>query len=228
MFSKTAHFLVIVFIVGVGAAFFEEFRAIFMRFKGNHFIARYSFPIGVYKKIQKSYPYLALEEIERVIAGLRQYFIVCALAKGRFISMPSRVVDVAWHEFILHTRDYKAFCDKAFGKFLHHTPAVALNKQDAMDKGSLLCWKLACSLEKINPQYPEKLPLLFSLDGDLKIPDGFIHKINCSPNHKGEYSLTGVACGGCGSSWFGSSQDHCDSAGNNAGSDSCDSGCGGD
>jgi hypothetical protein len=39
--------------------------------------------------------------------------------------MPSQAVDTAWHEFILLTKNYADFCEKAFGKFLHHTPHSA-------------------------------------------------------------------------------------------------------
>lgn len=31
-------------------------------------------------------------------------------------------VDDMWHEFILFTKDYAAFCDRYFGTFLHHLP----------------------------------------------------------------------------------------------------------
>ncbi len=35
---------------------------------------------------------------------------------------PALIVDYAWHEFILCTKSYAAFCDKKFGKFIHHHP----------------------------------------------------------------------------------------------------------
>lgn len=33
------------------------------------------------------------------------------------------VIDEMWHSFILHTRDYVEFCDRFFGKYIHHTPS---------------------------------------------------------------------------------------------------------
>jgi hypothetical protein len=36
--------------------------------------------------------------------------------------MPSKLVDEAWHEFILDSVAYVDFCDQAFGDYLHHTP----------------------------------------------------------------------------------------------------------
>jgi hypothetical protein len=36
--------------------------------------------------------------------------------------MPSKLVDDAWHEFILDSVSYVDFCSQAFGDYLHHTP----------------------------------------------------------------------------------------------------------
>ena len=38
-----------------------------------------------------------------------------------FISPPGPV-DVAWHAFILHTRDYESYCNERFGRVIHHEP----------------------------------------------------------------------------------------------------------
>ncbi|WKU07301.1 hypothetical protein [Micromonospora sp. HUAS LYJ1] len=35
---------------------------------------------------------------------------------------PSNLVDIGWHTFILHTRDYAEFCDRIAGRFIHHEP----------------------------------------------------------------------------------------------------------
>ena len=35
---------------------------------------------------------------------------------------PSISVDLAWHEFILCTRAYAAFCQQHFGRMMHHDP----------------------------------------------------------------------------------------------------------
>jgi uncharacterized membrane protein YgcG len=42
----------------------------------------------------------------------------------RFIS-PPQPVDAAWHAFILHTRDYEAYCLERFGRVIHHQPTGA-------------------------------------------------------------------------------------------------------
>jgi hypothetical protein len=39
--------------------------------------------------------------------------------------MYSTRVDEAWHQFVLFTRQYTDFCQRFFGKFLHHNPSNA-------------------------------------------------------------------------------------------------------
>ena len=41
---------------------------------------------------------------------------------NQVIGMPSHAVDEAWHGLILCTARYSAFCEKAYGRFLHHHP----------------------------------------------------------------------------------------------------------
>ena len=36
---------------------------------------------------------------------------------------PSARVDMAWHEFILFTRTYTSFCERNYGKMIHHEPS---------------------------------------------------------------------------------------------------------
>src|SRR5690348_2511374 len=56
--------------------------------------------------------------------GLRQWLrsAGAALRDGVVIGMPSHAVDEAWHGFILCTARYAAFCEAAYGRFLHHHP----------------------------------------------------------------------------------------------------------
>jgi hypothetical protein len=135
---------------------------------------------------------------QQVFDGLRDYFIICAQARGRFVSMPSQVADDAWHAFILHTRVYQDFCNKAFGRFLHHTPAEAMSTPTLATEGIRRAWHLACALEKINPKQPSRLPRLFALDGKLNIANGFRYDTRCRPG-SGSYCASDIGCGsGCG------------------------------
>ena len=44
---------------------------------------------------------------------------------------PTRAVDEAWHTFILHTLDYAAYCEKRFGRFIHHVPTTGVSRNDS-------------------------------------------------------------------------------------------------
>jgi hypothetical protein len=95
----------------------------------ERFIRTYALPSGLLKKLAQRRPGLVLKDQQLVARGLRQFFLAHLKSGRKFVSMPSQVVDDLWHEFILYTRDYDQFCAKAFGKFLHHTPAVALGSR---------------------------------------------------------------------------------------------------
>lgn len=38
------------------------------------------------------------------------------------IDEPTQVIDRMWHHFILFTKDYQSFCNRFFGKMVHHAP----------------------------------------------------------------------------------------------------------
>ena len=38
---------------------------------------------------------------------------------------PLRIVDEMWHEFLLHTTRYAGFCERWFGRYVHHEPTPA-------------------------------------------------------------------------------------------------------
>lgn len=139
------------------------------------------------------------------------------------VAMPSQIVDDGWHEFILFTRSYKDFCKKALGRFLHHTPTEAMRTPTLAQEGIKRAWRLACAKERINPNNPTRLPLIFAIDSMLNIPNGFKYSLNCkdknSPSYGGGYCAGHIGCtSGCAGD-FG--------ANTSSGAD-CGSGCGGD
>jgi hypothetical protein len=186
------------------------------------FIRDYAFPQGLLDRLAKHRPGLTLKDRALVARGLRQFFLTYLRSGRRFVSMPSQVADDLWHEFILYTKSYDAFCRQAFGRFLHHTPAVVLGEQQQSNAGLRRCWHWACREENIDPQHPSRLPLLFALDAKLGIADGFIYAPNCKVLAPGG---TGTAyCGadlGSGSGSDGGSGDDSSSDGGDGG------GCGG-
>lgn len=144
------------------------------------FIEQYSWPPGLTARLAKTHPHLRSLDIDRVGRGLKQFFLAYLLSGGKPVAMPSQVADDLWHEFILSTRAYQAFCEDAFGRFLHHTPAAALDpREKSSNAGLRRVWWHACKLERIDPAKPERLPLLFALDGDYDIAGGFRYHPDC-------------------------------------------------
>lgn len=137
------------------------------------------FPPSVRRGISKDYPNLRSSDQARILDGLRQYLEVCARARLRPVAMPSRAVDSAWHHFILASREYETFCRSAFGRFLHHTPHESVSGRQTANTSLVRCWRIACAIEGIAPERPSHLPLLFALDAEFEIADGFHYAINC-------------------------------------------------
>jgi len=85
---------------------------------------------------------------ELVEAGLRQWLRCCAAAMrdDQMIGMPSHAVDEAWHGLILCTARYAAFCDRAYGRFLHHHPeggapaGMAADSMDEQLRRTVIAW----------------------------------------------------------------------------------------
>jgi hypothetical protein len=185
------------------------------------FITTYVFPSVLARKVREKYPHLTDVQMGLVARGLRQYFLICYKANKQFVSMPSQAADELWHEFILHTRSYQQFCNKAFGRFIHHLPAEAMISKSHAQDGIKRTWRLACAAENINPQSPSRLPFIFALDGLLQIPDGFEYSLDCKNETgagAGSYCAGDIGCSsGCGGS-----------SGSDAGDSGCGGGCGGD
>lgn len=146
----------------------------------ERFVREAALPQYLKRKLRDAYPHLAQKDAELVEQGLRQFFLSCLRSKRQFVAMPSRAVDVLWHEFILHTRAYQDWCQSALGFFLHHTPAEALGRRAKHNDGLRRAWYWACKQENIDPRLPGRLPLLFALDAKLGIANGFFYLPDCS------------------------------------------------
>jgi hypothetical protein len=200
-------------------------------------IRSFTLPKGLYDKLQKKHPALALKDCQLVAQGLRQFFLTYLKSGHQQVSMPSQVADDLWHEFILYTKNYQMFCDKAFGRFLHHTPAAVMSSAKQSNTGLRRCWWFACKEENINPRAPTRLPLLFALDTKLNIANGFRYAADCSLTRaQGAAAAAGagvIYCGGDfssssldgGTDGFGDSGGGSDSGGDSG--SGCGGGCGG-
>lgn len=163
--------IAIVALVVAGAAWWYRIKA-----NRRTFIEQYRFPAVLRSKIRFKYPDLDEKQMFQVLEGLRQFFLVCAIANAvqrkRSFGMPSKIVDDAWHEFILMSREYSRFCDQAFGGYLHHTPAGA---GDEPYEKSLLR-----TLHQLKSRHTNHagwamlggIPLLFALDKAMAVEGG--------------------------------------------------------
>lgn len=201
----------------------------------RQFIREARLPGMLVGKLIAAYPQLTPRDAELVLRGLRQFFMAHLRSDRKFVSMPSQVVDAAWHEFILHTAYYQQWCQSAFGRMLHHTPAEVLGRDARRNDGLRRTWYWACKEESIDPRKPTRLPLLFALDAKLGVANGFHYVPDCGAIDRAADS--GTQCG----SSFSSSDAGAGDAGGLGGSDSSgaegsssdssssssDSGCGG-
>ncbi len=170
-----------------------------IKLEREKYIRRYTFSSEIFSKIREQYPALEEKDLYLVARALRQYFLIYLRAEKKTIGMPSRVVDIMWHEFILDTRKYTAFCKKAFGGYFHHIPASKSQKGIAIANSMKLTLKLAFLEENINPANPTRLPLLFAIDEKLKIPHGNVYQLPKNTQETSSSSTSscgGIACGG--------------------------------
>lgn len=190
------------------------------------FIRGYGFPNGLIERLQKRRPGLAAKDGQLVARALRQFFLAHLKSGRGFVSMPSQITDDLWHEFILYTRNYQDFCARAFGRFMHHTPAVVLGADRQGNAGLRRTWWFCCKDENINPATPTRVPLLFAIDSKLGIADGFVYVPNCEALRK---NGSGSAyCGGdFGSSGVDGSTDGFGDAGGSGDAGGDGGGCGG-
>jgi hypothetical protein len=111
--------------------------------RANAEVAALDLPPAVFKTC----PWQPRDLVE---TGLRQWLRCCAAAlrDKQVIGMPSHAVDEAWHGFILCTARYSAFCDKAYGQFLHHhpdggAPAGAVSEpMDEQLRRTVIAWSM--------------------------------------------------------------------------------------
>ena len=224
--------------VGVGIILYVALRAWETSLR-RQFIRESTFPRFLGAKLRAQYPQLGVRDVELVLHGLRQFFMAHLRSQRQFVAMPSQVVDAAWHEFILHTRAYDAWCSAAFGKLMHHTPAEVLGRDPKRNDGLRRSWYWACKEESINPRKPTRLPLLFALDKKFAIAGGFTYVPDCSDIDRksgsdaycgtsfGDGGGDGGSTGDAGS--FGGSESSGEGAGggDGDGGGGCGGGCGG-
>ncbi|MBB5866622.1 hypothetical protein F4553_008092 [Allocatelliglobosispora scoriae] len=72
-------------------------------------------------RLHKDHPDLDLDLCARIQRQSLEFLAACASNPGTSLT-PSVMVDLGWHNLILHTEMYAAFCDAVAGRFIHHYP----------------------------------------------------------------------------------------------------------
>ncbi|TAG33477.1 MAG: hypothetical protein EAZ34_07480 [Polaromonas sp.] len=171
--------------------------AVWATYERQRLVREAPLPHFLKRKLRQAYPHLSQRDAELVERGLRQFFLACLRSRGKFVAMPSRVVDSMWHEFILHTAAYRNWCTLVLGRFMDHMPAEAMRKPASharVNDGLRRAWYWACRDESIRPREPSRLPLLFALDAKLGITNGFHYQPDCR-RLAGDGSSSGAHCG---------------------------------
>jgi hypothetical protein len=130
------------------------------------FIESYAFPQALKDRLHEEFE--TDHQVAVALEGLREWYLACLNAPGKMLGMPSRAVDIAWHEMILMTRAYHAFCERAFGHYLHHSPEAVI---DAPLEESLARTLAVVETQSLGIA---GVPLLFAIDGELGIEDGYV------------------------------------------------------
>ena len=65
------------------------------------------------------------EEAETLFSEAKKYIVLTQVDTSNIWEMYSLRVDEAWHQFILFTAQYADFCQRFFGRYVHHSPSNA-------------------------------------------------------------------------------------------------------
>jgi len=80
------------------------------------------------------------ETCETVLAEVIKFLTLASECTDTQIT-PSVKVDLAWHEFLLFTRRYFDFCERNYGKMIHHEPSDNRLKNSAQYAETLRCYR---------------------------------------------------------------------------------------
>lgn len=73
------------------------------------------------EKLLKEGIFSSSEQYQEAFTEFKKYVVLIALFK-KSLPMLSKPVDAVWHQFILFTKQYHAFCEEYLGFYLHHSP----------------------------------------------------------------------------------------------------------
>jgi hypothetical protein len=226
--------LALVAVAIVAGAAYRKHRGKRVRAVRAAYIQKYTYPAELRNRLQRNHD-LSLEGSGRVLEGLRQYFLACLAAQrsplAKEVGMPSKAVDAAWHEFIVLTKEYASFCEKAFGRYLHHTPQAMMSEPTSASLANTLHQLKGQSLTPAGWAMVGSVPLIFAIDRELGFKDGHVYDesaMHTLESQRQSMIASAAASGGGDASYTGSWGGGSDS-GDGGGGGSCGGGggCGG-
>jgi hypothetical protein len=77
------------------------------------------------------------------------------IKEGLSIDHPIVVIDEMWHNFVLFTKEYTAFCTDYFGYYMHHAPATESEETEFREKLKTIPKgeRMRSRMEQKRPQY---------------------------------------------------------------------------
>jgi len=87
------------------------------------------------EKLMKDRVVDSSEEGNALYLEVKRYLVLNQIDRTKIWKMYSHRVDEAWHEFVLFTAEYVAFCKQFFGHYVHHSPSNAPDSGGAAVRG---------------------------------------------------------------------------------------------
>jgi hypothetical protein len=107
----------------------------------------------------------------RVLDGLRDWLHAClAGASSQFVTLPSAGVATAWTT-LAATDAWPDLCDEAFGERMAPGSSEGLSPTRRRD-GLWRTWTILSRREGIDDVRPDRLPRLFAVDSEARVPGG--------------------------------------------------------
>lgn len=118
------------------------------------------------------------EYADRVELRYRRYLCMILYNGGRGSVVPTKEIDLFWHQHILDTRAYAKDCQRVFGEFLHHFPYFGMRgDEDARNLDSAFAETKAMYARLFGEEYSNS-----DATKCHKCDSGKCHKCNNNPN----------------------------------------------
>lgn len=108
------------------------------------------------RRIVREYT-LSRELSERIMDQTLGYLVITShYLDSDMVVMPSPLVDIGWHTFLLYSRDYEEFCGKITqGNMIYHTPND--DPDSPIESQPMTVWELEQAADRYNIGFDRSL-----------------------------------------------------------------------